>query len=206
MVCRCATPFVPQGACHPAGRFAHASSSDRLTCGPDSPANGRTMGLYVRYVFPWILDFTMGLRPATEQRPRALSDAHGDVLEIGFGTGLNLPHYPAAVSRLTAVDPSRALRRRVQRRVAAARMPVEIVHLDAARLPFDAGRFDCVVTTWTLCSIEDVASRLARDTPRAQARRALPVHRTRPQRRRGNRAPPGSLEPPASPPGGRAAI
>jgi ubiquinone/menaquinone biosynthesis C-methylase UbiE len=118
------------------------------------------MGVYASYIFPWILDFTMSLRPATEQRPRALADAHGDVLEIGFGTGLNLAHYPAAVSRLTAVDPSSALRGRVQRRVAAARMPVEIAHLDAARLPFEAAQFDCVVTTWTLCSIDDVVSAL----------------------------------------------
>jgi len=118
------------------------------------------MGLYGRYIFPRILDWTMSLRAVAEQRPRALAEAHGDVLEIGFGTGLNLPYYPAAVARLKAVEPSSALHKRVEGRIAAARMPVEIVHLDAANLPFDAGRFDCVVTTWTLCSIDDVASAL----------------------------------------------
>ena len=118
------------------------------------------MGVYGRYIFPRILDWTMSLRTVAEQRPRALAEARGDVLEIGFGTGLNLPYYPSAVVRLMAVEPSSALRKRVRRRIAAAAMPVEMVHLNAACLPFDAGRFDCVVTTWTLCSIDDVGSAL----------------------------------------------
>ena len=118
------------------------------------------MGLYGRYIFPRILDWTMSLPAVAEQRPRALAEAHGDVLEIGFGTGLNLPYYPAAVARLTAVDPSAALGKRVGRRIDAARMPVETLHHDAVSLPFDAGRFDCVTTTWTLCSIADVSAAL----------------------------------------------
>jgi ubiquinone/menaquinone biosynthesis C-methylase UbiE len=92
--------------------------------------------------------------------PRA--PAHGDVIEIGFGAGLNLPHYPAAVRSLVAVDPMRALPRRAAERIDAASFPVERVHVPAdAGLPFPDHRFDCAVTTWTLCSIDDPAAALA---------------------------------------------
>jgi len=110
--------------------------------------------LYQRHVFPPFLDLTM--RRMDEYRPEVLSQAEGDVLEIGFGTGLNIPHYPSAVKSLTALDPLDALRRRVQKRVAAARFPVERVGRPAdGRLPFDDDRFDSVTMTWTLCSIDE---------------------------------------------------
>lgn len=119
------------------------------------------MGWYADYIFPRILEWTLNNERLAEERRRALADAHGDVLEIGFGTGLNLPHYPTAVRSLTAVDPSRMLERRVRRRIDDAPFPVEVIFHDAARLPLDAGRFDCAVTTWTLCSIAEVAAALA---------------------------------------------
>lgn len=118
------------------------------------------MGLYANYVFPWLMELTLGRQQLAEDRRKALADARGEVLEIGFGTGLNLPHYPREVDLLAAVDPARMLYRRVERRIAAAPMPVEIANVDAAGLPFDAGRFDCVVTTWTLCSIDNVTAAL----------------------------------------------
>ena len=110
------------------------------------------MGIYQRYVFPHILDFAMrGMNPL---RGDVLAPAAGDVLEIGFGTGLNLRHYPASVRRLCAVDPMDALERRVAERIAAAPFPVERHQLRAdGRLPFDAARFDCAAMTWTLCTI-----------------------------------------------------
>lgn len=112
------------------------------------------MGLYARHIFPRLMDLT--LRHMGDQRAAALSRARGDVLEIGFGTGLNLPYYPRAVRRLTALDPLDALERRVAARVAAAPFPVERVHRPAGdRLPFPDGSFDGVVTTWTLCSIPE---------------------------------------------------
>lgn len=101
------------------------------------------------------------LRGAGELRRTALAPAHGHVLEVGFGTGLNLPHYPPAVRSLVALDPLDALRDRVERRIAAAPFPVERArHQADGRLPFDSSRFDCVVTTWTLCSISGLGAAL----------------------------------------------
>ena len=107
------------------------------------------------------------------------------MLEIGFGTGLNLAHYPEGVAKLVTADPMDALAERVRERIERAPFPVEIHHLPADRtLPFDAGRFDCVTMTWTLCTIAEPVAARARDAPRPQARREAAVHRARPQRRR----------------------
>ncbi|HEU4427676.1 MAG TPA: class I SAM-dependent methyltransferase [Myxococcota bacterium] len=109
---------------------------------------------YERRVFPRLMDLTM--RGMNELRGDALAGAHGDVLEIGFGTGLNLRHYPPAVTRLTGIDPMEAPPKKVQERVAAAAFPVAIHQLRAdGRLPFDDARFDSAAVTWTLCTIPD---------------------------------------------------
>ena len=118
------------------------------------------MSLYARFVLPRLLDFAMSRPPMMQQRAQALRDARGDVLEIGFGTGLNLASYPMTVTNLTALDPADMLPQRVAQRMAAARMPVTLARGTAESLPFDAGRFDCVVSTWTLCSIPDAAAAL----------------------------------------------
>jgi len=119
------------------------------------------MGLYSKYIFPHILDWAMSRPEVQQYRRQALAPAHGDVLEIGFGTGLNMPYYPERVTNLTAIDSQRMLPDRVNKRIAEARLPVEQIQLDAGKkLPFDDGSFDCVVTTWTLCSIDRVASAL----------------------------------------------
>ncbi len=95
-------------------------------------------------------------------RAEALEGAEGDVLEVGFGTGLNLPHYGDRVERLTGLDPLAAQGfAALDERIAGAHFPVERCVLDAdGELPFDAGRFDTLVTTWTLCSIPDAARAL----------------------------------------------
>lgn len=91
----------------------------------------------------------------SELRRRLLAGTVGDVLEIGFGTGLNLPHYPAAVHSVTAVDSNPGMSRLAQARVAACPIAVRSETLDGQSLPFAACLFDCVVSTWTLCSIPD---------------------------------------------------
>src|SRR5512147_2279047 len=117
------------------------------------------MGFYERYVFPHVLDFAM--RRMTPLRGDVLAPAAGDVIEIGFGTGLNLLHYPTGVWRLCAIDPMDALERRVAERIAAVEFPVERHQLRAdGRLPFDAARFDCAAVTWTLCTIPDPVAAL----------------------------------------------
>jgi ubiquinone/menaquinone biosynthesis C-methylase UbiE len=101
------------------------------------------------------MSFMDDLRPATLER------AEGAVLEVGFGTGLNLPHYHPGVKSLAALDPLEGLEERISARIAAAPFPVERFALRAdGRLPFEDARFDCVLTTWTLCSIPDAATAL----------------------------------------------
>src|SRR5262245_39846827 len=120
------------------------------------------MVFYAKYIFPRLLDWTLGAPEFGEYRRRALEPASGDTLEIGFGTGLNLPYYPEAVTNLTAIDSENMLENRVERRIAACRTPVRRMRLDAqGRLPFDDRTFDTVVTTMTLCSINDTAPALA---------------------------------------------
>jgi len=102
-----------------------------------------------------LLDWMM--RQMNDLRPEALAGAEGEVLEVGFGTGLNLPLYPPGVKRVVGLDPNSADGLRVlEERVRAAPFAVERCALRAdGALPFDAGRFDTIVTTWTLCSIPD---------------------------------------------------
>ena len=120
------------------------------------------MGLYSDYIFPRILDWSLGTAYIQKEREKTLEPTSGRVLEIGFGTGLNLPHYPLQVTKLTVVEPERMLASRVAKRISRARMPVELLKLDASRrLPFDDDSFDSIVTTLTLCSIADVAPALA---------------------------------------------
>ena len=114
-----------------------------------------------------MLDWAM--RQMNELRPEALAGAEGDVLEFGFGTGLNLDYYPDAVNSVIGVEPDLPERLpALERRITRARFKVDLRALRAdGELPFDAGSFDCVVSTWTLCSIPDTARALA------EARRVL---------------------------------
>lgn len=95
-------------------------------------------------------------------RRELLDGIEGEVLEVGAGTGANLPHYPERVTRLVLTEPDRAMRRRLERRLAVEAgvrgRPFASVHPDDVpleRLPFDAGRFDAVVATLVLCSVGD---------------------------------------------------
>lgn len=113
------------------------------------------MGWYARHFFPRVMDWAVQRDAFQAERRLVLSPARGEVLEIGFGTGLNLPHYPASVTTLVTVDPADMLPARVAARLRAVAFPVEIVHGTAEALPFDAERFDSVVSTWTLCTVPD---------------------------------------------------
>lgn len=122
----------------------------------DSPlgkVNG--MGLYSRYVFPYAMDRLLSGPRFDEQRRLALAPARGKVLEIGFGTGLNFPHYPRQAVCVTAIDDRRMRTGLVNRRIATAGLPIATAYRDASEeLPFADSIFDTVVTTWTLCSIQ----------------------------------------------------
>ncbi len=117
-------------------------------------------GFYRRYVLPPLLDRAMSDRRISRYRRPVLASATGRVLEIGFGTGANLAHYPESVRQLEIVEPDAALQARAQRRLAKSAREVIVHALSAEQLPFDADSFDTVVSTFTLCSIPDVDSAL----------------------------------------------
>jgi len=104
---------------------------------------------------PRLTDVMMNRADLRPIRDRVAAGLAGDVLEVGFGSGLNVPHYPRAVFRVLAVDPARAGRRLAAARLAVSPVPVEFAGLDGAELPWDDARFDHVLITWTLCTIPD---------------------------------------------------
>jgi SAM-dependent methyltransferase len=112
------------------------------------------MSRFGRWLKPRFQDLAM--RQMNQYRPETVSQASGDVLEIGFGTALNLRHYGTGVKSLAGVDPLDGLPPNVQERIARAPFPVSHHALRAdGELPFEAARFDSAVFTWTLCSIPD---------------------------------------------------
>jgi len=119
------------------------------------------MGFYSRHVFPWLCDRVMRGPRFARLRRELLAATEGEVLEIGFGTGLNLEHYPRGVRRLAAVDPGPGMARTARRRTEGAVIEVDLRERAAESLPFENGRFDWVVSTWTLCSVGDAAAVVA---------------------------------------------
>ena len=118
------------------------------------------MGLYSRVIFPRLCDWVMNDPRMAALRSELLADVGGEVLEIGFGTGLNLPHYPAHVRRITTVDPNPGMNRLARRRIAEGGIAVDQRMLSGEALPFEDESFDSVVSTWTMCSIPDAGRAL----------------------------------------------
>ncbi|PYU05600.1 MAG: SAM-dependent methyltransferase [Acidobacteria bacterium] len=119
------------------------------------------MGLYAKYIWPVLIDVGMRNKDTTRLRAAWIPHARGDVLEIGIGSGLNLPYYSPEVQRVYGVDPSLELQRMARKRAAAGRLPVEFLAQSAEQpLPLPNASIDTVVVTWTLCSIPDVSPAL----------------------------------------------
>lgn len=119
------------------------------------------MGLYSDYLFPWLYDHVVRHRLFDDHRTQVLSQAVGQTLEIGLGTGLNLEHYPPSITELFAIDPSAGMEARLRLRLAGHRMRVHFVRCGAENLPFPDGHFDTVVSTLTLCSVNDLKRTLS---------------------------------------------
>lgn len=118
------------------------------------------MGWYQDHILPRCIDWVMRNEPNDLLRNSLLKEVKGAVLEVGFGSGLNLPHYSSQVDRLYALDPSLLGRRLAQPRIEAAPFPVEFVELEDHRFALPDQSVDAVVSTWTLCTIPDPVAAL----------------------------------------------
>jgi SAM-dependent methyltransferase len=114
------------------------------------------MSFYERCLLPYCIDWTCGMQAFAEERRKVCAELSGTVLEIGFGSGLNLPHLPAAVTRLLAVDPSQQGRHIARKRLARASCEVQFIGLDAERLAAEDESVDAALCTFTLCTIPHV--------------------------------------------------
>ena len=119
------------------------------------------MGIYGEQVLPRLINVACGMATAEPLRERVCAGLTGGVVEIGFGSGLNVPFYPAAVTRVAAIEPSDVGWKLARKRVAASSVKVERAGLDGQALPFGDDSFDCAVSTWTMCTIPDVEAALA---------------------------------------------
>jgi SAM-dependent methyltransferase len=127
----------------------------------NEPAAQPAPNWYERHLLPYLLDFACGIRPVRRQRRKVVPLAHGRVLEIGIGTGLNLPHYdPDRVKEIVGLDPGVEMHPLARKRIARAGLPVELVGLSAERIPFDDASFDSVLVTYSLCTIPDPVAAL----------------------------------------------
>ena len=118
------------------------------------------MGVYDRLIVPRLLDLAMRNRLLDRYRQRAIETARGLVLEVGVGSGVNLPLYGGAVTRVVGLDPSSELLRLASRRAADVVAPVSLLRASAEHLPLAEAVFDAIVMTWTLCSIPNAIAAL----------------------------------------------
>ena len=114
------------------------------------------MGFYARVIFPRFYDCLMDKPFWAKHRREQLASVSGEILEIGVGTGLNLPHYPEHVREIVTAEPNPGMNERLQQRIDQTGIEVEKRVIGSEQLPFDDDSFDCVVSTITLCSIADV--------------------------------------------------
>lgn len=117
--------------------------------------------LYEENLLPYLVDWFCGVDAVSRQRDKVVPLARGRVLEIGIGTGLNLPHYDKSkIDTVIGLDPGAELHGLARRRVAATGVPVELVSLSAERIPFEEASFDTVLVTYSLCTIPDPVAAL----------------------------------------------
>jgi ubiquinone/menaquinone biosynthesis C-methylase UbiE len=119
------------------------------------------MSLYDDHVLPRIINVAMNTKENRKIRSRVCAELTGDVVEIGFGTGHNLPFLPRAVTSLRAVEPSDLGVRLARTRMADSTVPVEVVGLDGQHLPIDDDTADSLLCTWSLCTIPDPVAAVA---------------------------------------------
>jgi SAM-dependent methyltransferase len=119
------------------------------------------VGFYGEHVLPRIVNVACGLKAAGPLRQRVCEGLEGEVVEIGFGSGLNVPFYPDAVSRVAAIEPADVGWKLAEKRLRETSVPVQRSGLDGQSLPFEDNSYDAALSTWTLCTIPDVAAALS---------------------------------------------
>ncbi len=120
------------------------------------------MGFYENRVLPRLIDVGCGAPPIARQREKVVPQASGRILEIGMGSGLNIPYYdPARVEKVWGLEPSVGMRRRAAPRVAAAPFEIEWLDLPCEQIPLADDSADTIVLTYTLCTISDFRTALA---------------------------------------------
>jgi ubiquinone/menaquinone biosynthesis C-methylase UbiE len=118
------------------------------------------MAIYQDHVLPRFQDLVMRRKGTHPARARVCEGLRGDVVEIGFGTGLNAPFYPDGVTKVSAVEPSTVCMRIAEPRINSTPVRVELAGLTGERLDLPSESFDGVLSTWTLCTIPDLATAL----------------------------------------------
>jgi ubiquinone/menaquinone biosynthesis C-methylase UbiE len=118
------------------------------------------MGIYQDQLLPRLQDKVMARKPNREVRARVCAGLRGDVVEVGFGTGLNARYYPPEVNRVFAIEPSSVCMRIAAPRIARSSVPVEAAGRNGERLELDSEGFDAVLSTWTLCTIPNLTAAL----------------------------------------------
>ncbi|HVC74542.1 MAG TPA: class I SAM-dependent methyltransferase, partial [Mycobacteriales bacterium] len=119
------------------------------------------MGWYADRVLPRIVDRSLGERATGTLRERVCAGLTGEVVEVGFGSGGNVPHYPAAVRGVAAVEPSDLAWQLAEPRLREATVPVRRSDVDGQRLSASDGAFDSALSSWTLCTIPDPTAALS---------------------------------------------
>ncbi len=119
------------------------------------------MTFYEDHVLPHLINLACSTKPTRKQREKIVHLAEGDVLEIGFGSGLNLPYYDGdKVRKIFGLEPSAGMRRKAQPNVDASGLDVEFIDLPGEEIPLESKSVDTVLVTFTLCSIDDVLAAL----------------------------------------------
>ncbi len=119
------------------------------------------MGWYDKNILPRFINIACGVKSNTKQRQKLVPHATGDVLEIGFGSGLNLPFYDQQkVRKIFALEPSEGMRKLAARRVSESGIDIELIDLPGEEIPLDRNSVDTVLVTYTLCTIPDAVTAL----------------------------------------------
>jgi SAM-dependent methyltransferase len=119
------------------------------------------MSVYRDHVLPRIVNCACGIKAVAPLRQRVCEGLEGEVVEIGFGSGHNVPFYPEAVTRVAAVEPADLGWKLAEERLSETRVPVQRSGLDGQSLPFEDDSFDAALSTWTMCTIPDLPAALA---------------------------------------------